>query len=137
MRQRNNGQSENEILQNQFTAYLATAVMRRRKDYIEKISRHNVEYLTDSVLPEYEYTLEQDVFADLPLEMQLENTALFKALKELNPKERHVFFGRVLDGKDFEVMAGELGLGYKGIAAIYYRAIHKIKKKMEVDKNEF
>lgn len=137
MRQRNNGQNENEILQNQFTAYLATAVVRRRKDYIEKISRHNVEYLTDSVLPEYEYTLEQDVFGDLPLEMQLENAALLKALKILNPKERHVLLGRVLDGKAFEVMAEELGLGYKGTAAIYYRAIHKIKKEMGVEKNEF
>lgn len=137
MRQRNNGQDENEILQNQFTAYLATAVIRRRKDYLEKISRHNVEYLTDSVLPEFEYTLEQEVFSDLPLEMQLEDRALIKALKELNPKERHVFLGRVLDGKDFESMAEELGLGYKGIAAVYYRAIHKIKKKLEVGKDEF
>lgn len=48
MWQKNNGKSETEILQNQFTAYLATAVQRRRNDYIQQMNRRQqTETLTD------------------------------------------------------------------------------------------
>ncbi|MEZ3503569.1 MAG: hypothetical protein K1W25_09000 [Lachnospiraceae bacterium] len=36
---KNNGKSETEIMQNRFTAYLATAVQRRRNDYIQQLDR--------------------------------------------------------------------------------------------------
>ena len=36
MWQKNNGKSETEILPNQFTAYLTTAVQRRRNDYLQQ-----------------------------------------------------------------------------------------------------
>lgn len=71
------------------------------------------------------------LFKELPLLLQLENDSLLYALKEINERERHVFLSRILDEKSFEVLAAELGLSYKGVAAIYYRAIAKIKKKME------
>lgn len=41
------------------------------------------------------------------------------------------FFARVLDERSFESLAEEMGLGYKGVTAIYYRTIQKIKKKMK------
>lgn len=45
---------------------------------------------------------------------------------------------RVLDEKGFDVLAVELGLGYKGVAAVYYRAVEKMKRKMmEVGKDGF
>lgn len=134
MWQRNNGQSESDIIQNRYTAYLATAIVRRRNDYIEKVSRLQVEYITDAVLPEEVYILELEVIGDLPIEMQLENTALLRALKELGTRERHVFLSRVLDDKSFEDLAEELNISYKGVAAIYYRAILKIKKRMGGEK---
>ena len=63
--------------------------------------------------------------------MQLEDSALIHALKEVNERERHIFLARVLDERSFESLAEETGLGYKGVAAIYYRTIQKIKKKMK------
>ena len=39
MWQKNNGKSETEILQNQFTAYPATAVQRRRNDSLQQMDR--------------------------------------------------------------------------------------------------
>ena len=48
MWQRNNGKSETEIIQNQFTAYLTTAVQRRRHDYIQQQDRRlQMESLTE------------------------------------------------------------------------------------------
>ncbi len=132
MWQKNTGKSETEILQNQFTAYLTTAVQHCRNDYIQQITRlQQTEYLTDVIEDSQKYDMEKDMFPGLPLSMQLEDSALIHALKEVNERERHIFFARVLDEKSFEALAVEMGLGYKGVAAIYYRTLRKIQKKMK------
>lgn len=138
MWQRNNGKSETEIIQNQFTAYLATAVQRRRHDYIQQQDRREqMESLTEDFPFMPECSIEQDMFLGLPVLMQLEDSALLLALKELSERERYIFFARILDGKSFETLAEEMGLGYKGVSAVYYRTVQKMKRKIEVMKNGF
>ena len=66
----------------------------------------------------------------LPLQMQLENTALKLALEQMKGRERYIFLAKVLDERSFEELAEELGMGYKGVAAAYYRALEKIRKEM-------
>ena len=41
------------------------------------------------------------------------------------------FCTRVLDKRPFDVIGVQLGLSYKGAAAVYYRAIRKLKKNIE------
>ena len=138
MWQKNNGKSETEILQNQFTEYLATAVQRRRNDYLQQLDRRRqIESLTEDFLFMPECGVEQDMLLGLPVLMQLEDSALLCALKELSERERYIFLARALDGKGFEVLAEETGMGYKGVSAVYYRTVQKIKRKIEVMKNEF
>ena len=138
MWQKNNGKSETEILQNQFTAYLATAVQRRRNDYLQQMDRRQqIESLTEDFMFMPECSIEQDMLLGLPVLMQLEDSALLHALRELSERERYIFLARAVDGKSFEVLAEETGMGYKGVAAVYYRTVQKIKRKIEVIKNEF
>lgn len=138
MWQRNSGKSETEIIQNQFTAYLTTAVQRRRKDYLQQQDRRRqIESLTEDFPFMPECSIEQDMFLGLSVLMQLEDSALFLALKELSEREWYIFFARILDGKSFETLAEEMGLGYKGVSAVYYRTVQKMKRKIEVRKNEF
>lgn len=138
MRQKNNGKSESEILQNLFTAYLATAVQRRRNDYIRQaIQLQQAENPMSDLWYEREEEAEGGMLLGLPLSMQLEDSALLHALKGINERERHVFLARVLDERSFESLAEEMGLGYKGVATIYYRTVGKIKKKMKELRNEF
>lgn len=135
MWQKNNGKSETEILQNQFTAYLATAVQRRRNDYIQQMNRRQqTETLTDEFPFMPECSIEQDMLLGLPVLMQIGDSVLFQALKELSERERYIFLERTLAGKSFEMLAQETGLGYKGVSAVYYRTVQKIKKKTEVTK---
>ena len=135
MWQKNNGKSETEIMQNRFTAYLATAVQRRRNDYIQQLDRRRqIESLTEDFLFMPECSIEQDMFLGLPILMQLEDSVLLQALKELSERERYIFLARVLDGKSFETLAEETELGYKGVTAVYYRTAQKIRRKMEVTK---
>lgn len=128
---RNNGKEEAEVVQNQWTAYLVKAIKRRRNDYIEQISKGRTEPLPEETSGKTEYSIETYVFTGLPVMMQLENAALFCALKGLTERERCIFLARVLDEKPFEELAEELGLSYKGAAAIYYRTIRKIKEAMK------
>ena len=132
MWKRNNGKSEPDVLQNQFTAYLATAVQHRRNDYIRQITKlQQTEYVTDMIEDNQKYDMEKDILSGLPLFMPREDSVPIHALKEVNERERHIFLARVLDERSFESLAEEMGLGYKGVAAIYYRTIQKIKKKMK------
>ena len=39
-------------------------------------------------------------------------------------------FKRVLEKSSFDALASELGMRYKGVAAIYYRAIQKLKRRL-------
>ena len=91
--------------------------------------------IRDRFIPEC--SIEQDMSLGLPVLMQLEDSALLYALKELSERERYIFFARALDGKSFEVLAEEMEMGYKGVSAVYYRTVQKIKRKIEVMKNEF
>lgn len=138
MWQKNNGKSETEILQNQFTAYLATAVQRRRNDYLQQMDRRQqIESLTEDFMFMPECSIEQDMLLGLPVLMQLEDSALLHALRELSERERYIFLARAVDGKSFEMLAEETGMGYKGVASVYYRTVQKIKRKIGVMKNEF
>lgn len=50
------------------------------------------------------------------------------ALRAIKDRERYVLLARVMDEKDFEQIGAEVGLSYKGAAAVYYRTIAKLRK---------
>ena len=134
MWQKNNGSGDANILQNRFTAYVVMAVRRRRKDYLTYSRNQYIEYLPEEMLAVLDHGMEQDMLLGFPLFAQIGNRALLIALKSLSERERRVFLGRVLGEESFEKLAEELGIGYKGVAAIFYRTIRKLKDKMkEVD----
>lgn len=138
MWQKNDGHNEADKLQNRFTAYISVAIQRRRNAYImQAVRQQQLETLTENPVFGSEYDILDDILGELPLLMQLENDKLLYALKELDERERQIFLARVLDDKSFEELAGVIGLSYKGVAAIYYRALRKIRNRMKEANNEF
>lgn len=136
MWQRNNGKDKEEKLQNRFTVYLVKAAYRRKKDYIHMKNRQRqFESYTEDC--SFKLGLNSNLYEGVPLPMQLENSILIFALRQLGERERYVLFAHVLDEKSFEELGNELGLSYKGVAAVYYRAIKKIKDKMRRGKMDF
>lgn len=130
MWQRNNGQAEDD-LQFRFTAYLVSAVKRRRKDYLIQLYKRSSAESTVEMGYESEPSAEKLVMDKLPLMDVIENGALLEALQKLNERERQVFLARILEEEDFETLGVRFGLSYKGAAALYYRTIQKIKKSIE------
>ena len=125
-------QIHNEIVcKSTHAGYLIQAVRRTQRDYLKALYAYsNQETLTDTIFA-VSQTLEQEVMERLPLWEKIESSALLYALKQLDERERYVFLARVLDKRPFDVIGVQLGLSYKGAAAVYYRAIRKLKKSIE------
>lgn len=131
MLHRNNGTDESEILQNKFTAYLESAVRRKRKDYLAKIyTRKKYENILADVLKDRKEGETEELTANLPVLNQIENPCLYNALQGLREREKAILFARVLDGQSFEELAATYSMSYGGITTAYYRIIKKLKKGM-------
>ncbi len=52
-------------------------------------------------------------------------------LKKAFYEVMYVFLARVLEEKRFKEIAQELGMGEKGVAAIYYRTVKKLRDTLE------
>jgi len=122
MIKRNNGSTEQEKLQNRFTAFITTSITRARIDYLRKEKSRS----------RRTYDMEDEKLALIPDETDFvsklcESDSLAHALRQLDERERYVLLARVLEEKSFEEIADKLGLKYKGVAAVYYRTIAKLR----------
>ena len=122
MDKRNNGYTEKEVLQNEFTAFITTAVRRERIAFLKREARRT----------KHTYEMSDEEFAFIPDSSDFvldlcETDALSFALKQLDERERYVLFARVLEEKSFEEIADKLGLKYKGVTTSYYRIITKLR----------
>lgn len=119
---RNNGISNQEKIQNEFTAYISTAMSRERIAFLKSEARRR----------SHTYEMDDEKFALIPDSSDFvldlcDTDALACALKQLDERERYVLFARVLEEKSFEEIADKLGIKYKGVAAIYYRTTAKLR----------
>lgn len=132
---RNDGKSESNIIQNRFTAYLVKAVSRKKSAVLQcrnHLALHEFSVDFQDYLP-WAPTEQSDPDALITL-LQFENELLERALGRLSARDRYILLAQVLEDQSFKVLAAKLGIGYKGVAAAYYRAIRKIRKEMEGDK---
>ena len=130
--QRNEGHEQDDVLQNRFTAYLLSAVQRRKAQFIDTLMKvQQISTLIEETVMDTVLDLEKEASQGIPLYMRLQNEQLFLSLSRLTERERYVFFTRALNERSLDELASELGLSYKGVAAIYYRTIQKIKKHMK------
>lgn len=125
MFKKNNGSNEDNRIQNQFTAYLKKAVRYRR-----------IRFLTEEAhVQEKEQSLTDCEFA-LPdkndvIEKIADYEALQYALKSIKEKERYIVLNRLVAEMDFEDIAKDLGMTYKAVTCVYYRALKKLLQLME------
>lgn len=64
-------------------------------------------------------------------EIDFQNEALERAIWSLSDRDRYVLFARILEERSYEELSEELGIAYKGVAAVYIRAVKKIRREME------
>lgn len=119
MWQRNNGKGEENVLQNQFTRYLITAIEREKAKYQKRRSIQSCqELLTD---------LDDSIPAHGPWDMSLELFAVYQALNQVSKRDQYIFLARVLDQRGFDELAIELNMSYKSVSTAYYRVVQKLR----------
>lgn len=122
MKIKNNGVTDQERLQNRFTAFITISITRARIDYLRKEKRRT----------RHIYNIENEKFSFISnntdfISKLCDSHSLLCALRTLDERERYVLLARVLEGNSFEEIADKLGLKYKGVTAIYYRTIIKLR----------
>ncbi len=129
---KNDGVTEDEILQNTFTAYLQRAVSRRRKDYLWKLVHEQMARIRFCRLQADRLQIsERDL---LPMLLQINNfnnDDFAIALQQLSYRELYIVLSVVIGERDYEDLSEELKLPYKTVATIYYRAKKKVRNNME------
>lgn len=134
---RNNNNNQDKILHDTFTAYLTTAVYRRRLLYIKQQKRvQKANNCLDQLLINTRLNTAINKEDELPIMLQLESEKLYNALMHLSERERYIFLAFVLEEKNYSQLAEELNIGYKGVAAIYYRTLKKLKDSIRRDIDE-
>lgn len=125
---RNSGRLEDQIVQNQFTAYLRIAVRRKVKDVLNKRKKwRQTEILTDfQEIGPWEW--QRAIRTQDPAEVFAELEALKALLAELSSRDRGIFLGRALYGWDFEMLGRAYGLTYQGTAAVYHRVLRRLRQ---------
>ena len=132
-----NRNDPDDILHDTFIAYLATAVQRRRQLYIEQLQKaQRANNSLNRLLNARMFEAKTDKETGLPLLLQLESEKLHNALMNLSERERYVFLAFVLDEKNYTQLAQELNIGYKGVAAIYYRTLKKLKDSIRSENDD-
>ena len=122
---KNNGITENEILQNQFTAYVSRAIHNRRLRYLISLDRRS-----KRELPFYHH---QEWFAseDNHMDDIWEYELLRQVLRQIRDKERAIVLARIVDEKSFTEIALEMKMSYKAVTNLYYRVMKRLKMYME------
>lgn len=132
---RNEGKSESSITQNQFTAYLLSALHRKKRD----ILNHKYRMLNNEVLVDFqEYQVDSrdeellqfgfDNSVDEIIESGLEDEKLEKAIHSLSRLEKKIFLGRIIEELEFQEIAEQTGLTHSAVTARYYRILKKIRQ---------
>lgn len=76
--QRNEGHEKDDVLQNRFTAYLLTAVQRKKALYIDAAMKsQQISSLIDEIAKDSSFNIEKEGFQDIPIYMRLQNEKLF------------------------------------------------------------
>lgn len=127
---RNDGKGEANAVQNRFTAYVVLAVQRKKSTVL----RHRREIAEFEFSVDFDDDLvwmkEQEDPGFTELMMRFEIAAFEQALNRLSERDRYILVARLLHMRDFSELAQELGISYKGVTAVYYRAIQKIRKEL-------
>ena len=134
MRDRNDGTGKDNILFNQFTAYLVTALHRRRIYYFrsqKRIWQNEVAVDLQEGMPNIQYEL--DFWHNMSLFDQIENVKLVRFLREENQRSIYILLERALEDRSIAEIARELEMPYTTVASIYTRLIAKIKRDLEAE----
>lgn len=125
MNRRNEGISESDILQNQFTAYLQTSLQRCKSQYLSKLDNQRIH---ETEMPREQEAIEEDFCNTVA-----EKVALSSAMKQIKERDRLVVTLHATEGKSFNEIAVQLDMKYSTVTMVYYRTLDKLRVILQDD----
>lgn len=123
MRNFQNDGSEQYIVQNEFTAYLQTAIRRAKARYLSKQSA-----IIDNEIHDAAFSFLSNNVDFLQTDDRLELTLLMtEMLAQLSEREVSILKGKIFDGYTFDELSARMGLDPNTIKSIYYRSLKKLR----------
>lgn len=131
--------TQEEIRWRQFNKYVKTALIRKRREYIAKIAnikKHETlqdpEIITQCKWDRLDNRDFEELFQEETdiLAVDIENKRLQQALDCLNQREYYAVITYTLKRRTLMQLAEDLGMKYKSAAAVYYRAMDKLRREM-------
>lgn len=123
-------QDYDEALKNRFTAYLKLALVRKRKDFLEKKNNENTIYdnelLGKSLSVRYVGQGMQDQWDAII--HAIENKHLKRGLLTLDKMESTILYRRAVLGEKFDTIASDLRIPKGTVATKYYRIRNRLEK---------
>ena len=122
--------SQSDRLRVEFTAYLSKALDATMINFCREQRRQRAIY--DALIQsDYSSREGEDIYSQsIYFKEQLEDPMLESAINNLNYRYRYILYARIIEERSFEEIGLALGLNYKGVAAIYYRALRKIREEV-------
>lgn len=130
MYKRNNGISDREILQNQFTAYVKRAIHNKRIRYLMQQDKYSAVEVGLSDVEAYVHDSRNDMETFMDME------AMRQALQTIRDKERYIILARVIEEKSVSEIAEEMGLSYRAVTSLYYRGMRRLRLLLEGGEDE-
>ena len=125
----NNNSYQLYAVQNQFTAYLMTAIRNHKASYMKSQGKIRLNEINGDI-PIHAIPMDRGSLY-LPFEEQFENECLSHALRQLNKRDRYIFFSRVLGEKSWKELAAELNMSYGAVAMSYHRTVKRLRTILE------
>ena len=118
---RNNGTDEQEILKNQFTAYVKRAIRNKRIRYLSRMQKIESTECSVNELEHYVFDPNDNIQTDLEME------TIRQAMEMIRGKERRIILARIIEEKSVGEIANEMGISYRAVTSLYYRGMKKLR----------
>ena len=131
MVERNDGLHEDNVLQNQFTAYLLKAIRNATLRYMQrKARRQSVETSYGLDAPYQEVGADDQMMGELSLFEQIACYGLHQALCRMGERELYILFAKALQGKTYAEIGLALEMPAKSVSTIYYRMVKRLRDEL-------
>ena len=127
MGKKNDGTNVVNKIQNEFTAYFATAVKNYKISYIQRKLKYK-QYEMPLELQQFDMLETNiDLLAGLHIKHQIEDSFLLNSLENSRERDVQILYMRAVEGRTFQEIANSLGINTSLASTTYYGLLKKIR----------
>lgn len=125
---KNNGLSQDNAVQNRFTAYLLTSISHCKAKYLKNLHNRSIQEISLEVT---EQLISEDGGVNKNFDDEISDDELLRGLNKLTDRDKNIVFKRAVSEEPFVKIAADMNMGYSAVKAVYRRSLDKIRKELK------